>query len=49
LNSSISSNAKERYREFAENHPQFIQRFPLHIIASYLGITKSTLSRIRAK
>jgi CRP-like cAMP-binding protein len=49
LNSSISSNAKERYREFAENHPQFIQRFPLHIIASYLGITKSTLSRIRAQ
>ena len=49
LNSSISNNAKDRYREFSENHPQFIQRFPLHIIASYLGITKSTLSRIRAK
>jgi len=47
LNSSISSNAEERYKEFAENHPQFIQRFPLHIIASYIGITKSTLSRIR--
>lgn len=48
LNSSIGSNAEERYKEFAENHPQFIQRFPLHIIASYIGITKSTLSRIRA-
>jgi len=47
LNSSISNNAEERYKEFAENHPQFIQRFPLHIIASYIGITKSTLSRIR--
>ena len=47
LNSSIGSNAEERYKEFAENHPQFIQRFPLHIIASYIGITKSTLSRIR--
>jgi CRP-like cAMP-binding protein len=47
LNSSISNKAEERYKEFAENHPQFIQRFPLHIIASYIGITKSTLSRIR--
>ncbi len=47
LNSSISQNAEERYHEFAKNHPQFIQRFPLHIIASYIGITKSTLSRIR--
>lgn len=47
LNSSIGSNAEERYKEFVENHPQFIQRFPLHIIASYIGITKSTLSRIR--
>jgi CRP-like cAMP-binding protein len=47
LNSSISSSAEQRYKEFAENHPQFIQRFPLHIVASYIGITKSTLSRIR--
>jgi CRP-like cAMP-binding protein len=47
LNSSISNNAEDKYREFAENHPQFIQRFPQHIIASYLGITKETLSRIR--
>jgi CRP-like cAMP-binding protein len=49
LNSSLSNDAKERYKEFAENHPQFIQRFPQHIIASYLGITKETLSRIRKK
>jgi CRP-like cAMP-binding protein len=47
LNSSISSNAEERYKEFSKNYPQFIQRFPQHIIASYLGITKETLSRIR--
>lgn len=47
LSSTISSTAEKRYEEFAENHPQFIQRFPQHLIASYLGITKETLSRIR--
>jgi len=47
LNSTISNTAEKRYEEFADNHPQFIQRFPQHLIASYLGITKETLSRIR--
>ena len=47
LNSTISSTAEKRYEEFANNHPQFIQRFPQHLIASFLGITKETLSRIR--
>jgi CRP-like cAMP-binding protein len=47
LNSTISNAAEKRYEEFVENHPQFIQRFPQHLIASYLGITKETLSRIR--
>lgn len=49
LSSAISHSAEKRYEEFATNHPQFIQRFPQHIIASYLGITKETLSRIRKK
>lgn len=47
LNSTISNTAEKRYEEFADNHPQFIQRFPQHLIASYLGITKETLSRVR--
>ena len=47
LNSTISSTAEKRYEEFASHHPQFIQRFPQHLIASFLGITKETLSRIR--
>src|SRR5688572_8829253 len=47
LNSSISNTAEQRYKEFVDNYPQFIQRFPQHLIASYLGITKETLSRIR--
>ncbi|WPV01932.1 Crp/Fnr family transcriptional regulator [Mucilaginibacter sp. cycad4] len=47
LDSTISNTAEKRYEEFAAHHPQFIQRFPQHIIASFLGITKETLSRIR--
>ena len=47
LNSSISSTAEKRYADLANTYPEFIQRFPQHIIASYLGITKETLSRIR--
>lgn len=47
LNSTISGTAERRYEEFASNHPQFIQRFPQHLIASFLGITKETLSRIK--
>jgi CRP-like cAMP-binding protein len=47
LNSTISSTADKRYEEFARNHPQFIQRFPQYLIASFLGITQESLSRIR--
>jgi CRP-like cAMP-binding protein len=47
LNASISFSAEKRYGDFANNYPDFIQRFPQHIIASYLGITKETLSRVR--
>jgi CRP-like cAMP-binding protein len=47
LNASISYPAEKRYAEFVESYPEFLQRFPQHIIASYLGITKETLSRLR--
>ncbi len=47
LRSTISDSAEKRYEEFIKNHPQFFQRFPQHIIASHLGVTKETLSRIR--
>lgn len=41
--------AEQRYNDLEKNYPQFLQRFPQHIIASYLGITKETLSRIRTQ
>ncbi|MGO1244996.1 MAG: Crp/Fnr family transcriptional regulator [Sphingobacterium sp.] len=47
ITSSISFTAEKRYTDFVERHPYFVQRFPQHIIASYLGITKDTLSRVR--
>ena len=47
VNASISYSAEKRYADFAKQYPEFINRFPQHIIASYLGITKETLSRIR--
>ena len=43
----ISRTAEKRYEELIKNYPDLLQRFPQHIIASYLGITKETLSRIR--
>lgn len=47
ITSSISFCAEKRYEDFIMNHPEFVKRFPQHIIASYLGVTKDTLSRIR--
>ncbi|MDJ1484114.1 Crp/Fnr family transcriptional regulator [Cytophagaceae bacterium YF14B1] len=47
LRASMFDTAEKRYEELTLRYPEFIQRFPQHIIASYLGITKETLSRIR--
>ncbi|MDJ1486389.1 Crp/Fnr family transcriptional regulator [Cytophagaceae bacterium YF14B1] len=43
----ISQDATTRYLEFLENYPSIINRVPLSYIASYLGITQQSLSRIR--
>ena len=48
INASLSLSAEHRYIELVNTYPEFLQRFPQHIIASYLGITKETLSRIRS-
>jgi len=42
-----SEDAKHRYREFSQQYPHFTQRIPQYLIASYLGITPPSLSRIR--
>ncbi|WP_259069638.1 Crp/Fnr family transcriptional regulator [Mucilaginibacter sp. X4EP1] len=39
----------ERYRHIEKNSPQLLQRVSLSQLASYLGVTRETLSRVRAK
>lgn len=43
----IPQNATERYLDFIQKFPTLVNRVPLSYIASYLGITQSSLSRIR--
>ncbi|HMG69308.1 MAG TPA: Crp/Fnr family transcriptional regulator [Chitinophagaceae bacterium] len=49
ISAAISLSAEERYHDLEETYPEFMQRFPQHIIASYLGINRETLSRIRSR
>lgn len=43
----ISQDATARYLTFMDNYPNVINRVPLAYIASYLGVTQQSLSRIR--
>ena len=47
--SLIKDKPKERYLKLLKEKPHIIQRIPQHYIASYLGITSVSLSRIRNK
>lgn len=49
ITAAISMSAEQRYADLINRYPQFLQRFPQHLIASYLGITKETLSRVRRR
>lgn len=45
--SRIKNTPQQRYEELLKEYPNIIQRIPQHYIASYLGITPVSLSRIR--
>ncbi len=49
IHSSLSQDAQDRYDLLIRTYPEFIRRFPQSMIASYLGISPETLSRIRKK
>lgn len=49
LISTFSDTAEVRYLKFMDAYPEIFQRVPQHMIASYLGITRETLSRVRGQ
>ena len=49
LTSIISLSLEERYAMFTTLYPEIVQRVPQHMIASYMGLTPETLSRVRKK
>ncbi|OOQ56583.1 Crp/Fnr family transcriptional regulator [Mucilaginibacter pedocola] len=45
--SNISDPAELRYEKFVQQYPTLYNRIPLYMIASFLGLTRETLSRVR--
>ena len=49
MTSILSCPLEQRYTNFIEMYPDIVQRVPQHMIASYMGLTAETLSRLRKK
>ncbi|MGK6353397.1 Crp/Fnr family transcriptional regulator [Parapedobacter sp. DT-150] len=49
LSRFITSSPEERYLDLLENRPDLLQRVPQHQLASYIGVTPESLSRIRKR
>jgi CRP-like cAMP-binding protein len=49
LTSIISLPIEERYKNLTTLYPTIVQRVPQHMIASYMGLTPETLSRVRGR
>ncbi|MEL6536852.1 MAG: Crp/Fnr family transcriptional regulator [Bacteroidota bacterium] len=49
LASFVNLSAEERYQWVEENHPQLLNRVPLRYLASYIGVTPESFSRIRKR
>jgi CRP-like cAMP-binding protein len=47
ISDSLSASAEERYLKFIKTYPKLFEQVPQNQIASYLGITPQSLSRIR--
>ncbi|MDT0688037.1 Crp/Fnr family transcriptional regulator [Autumnicola psychrophila] len=49
LMGTMSTTAEERYHKLLRDFPDISQRVPQHMIASYIGVTRETLSRLRSQ
>lgn len=49
ISSIISRSPEERYKHLLAAYPHIVQRVPQHMIASYMGLTPETLSRVRSR
>jgi CRP-like cAMP-binding protein len=47
VNSALTATAEEKYIKLTTSYPDIVARVPQHMIASYLGLTPETLSRVR--
>ena len=47
--SNISKTSEERYWEYVNKYPQIANRVPQYVLASYLGISPESISRIRSR
>ncbi|MBZ0205880.1 MAG: Crp/Fnr family transcriptional regulator [Flavobacteriales bacterium] len=45
----ITKTPEQRYMDLMENRPELLQRVPQYLLASYLGVTPESLSRIRKR
>lgn len=49
VENALGRTAEERYSRLIERSPQFMNRVPLNLVASYLGMSPETLSRVRSQ
>jgi CRP-like cAMP-binding protein len=47
IHAAIGMTAEEKFSDLSRTYPEFLVRFPMNMIASYLGLSPETLSRIR--
>ena len=44
---SISASPEKKYIDFIDSYPNIFNRVPLHMVASFLGVSRETLTRVR--